>query len=252
MPGELAIRRLRHSAEAALGTIIGILAPGAAVLDIGCQGWRPHGLACALGRTDLRHAGCERQDDSVPAGAEFRKTDLRTQAVPWPDDSFDCVVLSHVLEHLHDPNAAFGEAVRVCRPGGLIFVEAPSDRATLFSFPWAQHLHLILSYWDDPTHVGRPFTPQALYRMAIYWSCSPVVARYDQRLSDLLLFPLRLLAALWRRDPDALVTAWWRAIGWNCYAILRKDPGITGKPAMRYFSFKGVRVGDLVPGRPPR
>jgi SAM-dependent methyltransferase len=252
MSGNPAIRCLRHSAEAALSTVVKSLTPGAAVLDIGCQGWRPYRLACTLGRADLRHAGCDCQEEASPPGAEFRMADLRSQALPWPDDSFDCVVLSHVLEHLHDPNAAFGEAVRVCRPGGIVFVEMPSDRSTLFSLPWAQHLHLLLSYWDDPTHVGRPFTPQALYRMAVYWSCSTLVARYDQRLSDLLLFPLRLLAALWRHNPDALVTAWWRAIGWSCYAILRKDPGITGKPAMRYFSFKGIRAGDLAAGRPPR
>jgi SAM-dependent methyltransferase len=176
-------------------------------------------------------------------------TDLRTDPLPWGDDSFDCVVLSHILEHLPDGVAAFGEAVRVCRPGGLIYVETPSDRSTMLSFPWAQHLHLMLSYWDDPTHIGRPYTPQSLYRMAIYWSCRPVITRYDQRLADVALLPFRIVRALVKRDPDIAVSAWWKALGWITYGVFRKNAETVGKPPMRYFSFKGVRARDLEHGR---
>jgi ubiquinone/menaquinone biosynthesis C-methylase UbiE len=241
-----ALGPLRHSAQTALLTVLGSLVEGAHLLDVGCQGWRLIHEAQAIGRGDVQHAGCDYQvSGDTPTGVDFRMADLRCDPLPWADDSFDCVVLSHVLEHVPDATWAFGEAVRVCRPGGLIFIEAPSDRSLVFSFPWAQHLHLMLSYWDDPTHVGRPFTPQALYRMALYWSCLPVLVRYDQTLRDILLLPVRLVRAVWRRDPDAVVTAWWRAVGWTCYGLIRKPDETTGKPPMRYFSFKGVRARDI-------
>src|SRR4051794_3711567 len=68
MSGNPAIRCLRHSAEAALSTVVKSLVPGAAVLDIGCQGWRPYRLAHTLGRADLRHAGCDCQEGGEPGG----------------------------------------------------------------------------------------------------------------------------------------------------------------------------------------
>jgi SAM-dependent methyltransferase len=226
--------------------VLDSLAEGTRILDVGCQGWRLVHHAQAIGRGDVQHAGCDYlASGNIPAGVDFRIADLRCDPLPWTDDSFDYVVLSHVLEHVPDALWVFGEAVRVCRPGGLIFIEAPSDRSLWFSFPWAQHLHLMLSYWDDPTHVGRPFTPQALYRLALYWSCWPVVVRYDQTLRDLILLPARLVRALWCRDPDAVVAAWWRALGWTCYGLIRKPDEATGKPPMRYFSFKGVRARDV-------
>ncbi len=48
----------------------------------------------------------------------FPYTDLC--ALPHKDDTFNMVVSDQVLEHVHDPEAAISESVRVARPGGLI------------------------------------------------------------------------------------------------------------------------------------
>ena len=238
-------RDLPRSSGGSLSAVLADLPLGARVLDIGCQGWTVVHRAELLGRMDLRHSGCDLDEGTGVIHGEFRKADLCREPLPWADDLFDCVVMSHVLEHLTNPHEAFGEAVRVCRPGGTIFVETPSDRSVRWSFPWAQHLHLMLSYWDDPTHVGRPFTPQALYRMSIYWSCIPLATRYDQRLVDMALLPLLLLKALITRNVDSGIAAWWRATGWCCYGVFRKRQDVSGKPPMNYFSFKGVRARTL-------
>lgn len=45
--------------------------------------------------------------------------------IPFPDDSFDVVVVNSVLQilmGLEEVERALGEMVRVCRPGGLVFV----------------------------------------------------------------------------------------------------------------------------------
>jgi SAM-dependent methyltransferase len=249
-PGPLAgkpmsIRDFPQSPAGSLSTVLSNLPLGARVLDIGCQGWTVVHRAESLERMDLRHYGCDLDEGTGVIHGEFRRADLCREPLPWEDDQFDCVVMSHVLEHLTNPHEVLGEAVRVCRPGGTIFVETPSDRSVRWSFPWAQHLHLILSYWDDPTHVGRPFTPQALYRMSIYWSCIPLVTRYDQRLIDMVLLPLLLLKALVTRDVDSGIAAWWRATGWCCYGVFSKRQDVSGKPPMNYFSFKGVRARTL-------
>ena len=45
--------------------------------------------------------------------------------LPFLDGVFACVLSINVLEHLPDPDLALREAVRVLRPGGLVYLQAP-------------------------------------------------------------------------------------------------------------------------------
>jgi SAM-dependent methyltransferase len=47
--------------------------------------------------------------------------------VPHPDDSFDAIVCSHVLEHVPDDRRAMSELRRILRPGGWAIVQVPID-----------------------------------------------------------------------------------------------------------------------------
>lgn len=71
--------------------------------------------------------------------------------LPFADGSFDCVVSSHVIEHLHDPAAALRDMVRVLRYGGFMFHVIPDARFTPAQprgdrFPFAVHRHT----WHGP------------------------------------------------------------------------------------------------------
>lgn len=46
--------------------------------------------------------------------------------LPFADSSFDHVITSEVLEHIHDDVAAVGELLRVLRPGGTIAATVPA------------------------------------------------------------------------------------------------------------------------------
>jgi SAM-dependent methyltransferase len=54
--------------------------------------------------------------------------------LPFEDDQFDLVTAFDVIEHIEDDQAAANELVRVCRPGGIVFVTVPA-----FQFLWSQH-----------------------------------------------------------------------------------------------------------------
>src|SRR3954454_24178848 len=51
------------------------------------------------------------------------------EALPFEDASFDLVTCQTVLIHVASPAAAIAEMVRVVRPGGLVVVSEPNNRA---------------------------------------------------------------------------------------------------------------------------
>jgi 2-polyprenyl-3-methyl-5-hydroxy-6-metoxy-1,4-benzoquinol methylase len=52
-------------------------------------------------------------------------------------DSFDCVICSHVLEHLHDPESVLREIHKLLRPDGVLIIALPN---VLF---WKQRLQFL-------------------------------------------------------------------------------------------------------------
>ena len=84
-------------------------------------------------------------------GAVDYTWDLEKTPWPWPSDSAEEVLLSHVLEHLGQAPATYlaimRELWRVCRPHARVRVIVPHPR----------HDHFL----NDPTHV-RAITPDGL------------------------------------------------------------------------------------------
>ena len=104
---------------------------GAEVLDIGIGDGTFERLALARG---LKVSVMDPDEQAIArARTELALGDrARTgigQAIPWPDASFDAVVLSEVLEHLDDATIrqTLPEIARVLRPGGALFGTVPAD-----------------------------------------------------------------------------------------------------------------------------
>ncbi len=58
-----------------------------------------------------------------PHGGPVRGDALR---LPFPDSTFDRIIVSEVLEHISDDRGAIAELVRVLRPGGTMAATVPS------------------------------------------------------------------------------------------------------------------------------
>jgi len=193
----------------ALDVIIAKLPRGAVVADCGCTNWLAARACRGLGH---RVIGLDREEPpGRPEGAEFAVLDGAKASLA--DDTADLTVLSHVIEHMLDPVAFFAETARITKPGGLLWVEAPSELSTLPRASDDTHDHRFFSFWDDPTHV-RPWTPGALYRLALTCRALPLACRRDQR-GDIPV--VRMLA--------------------------RKPSDIRGRPPTRYVTLEFVPPG---------
>jgi len=104
------------------------LAAPASVLEVGCGGGEL--AACLFGREEERRPIAYVGVDISPAQVEAARARLPGQTaltasaynLPFPDGSFDLVMLCEVLEHLDRPPRALDEAVRVSRAGVLVSV----------------------------------------------------------------------------------------------------------------------------------
>jgi ubiquinone/menaquinone biosynthesis C-methylase UbiE len=48
------------------------------------------------------------------------------ESLPFQDQCFDCVTMNQVMEHVSDQRAVLREAVRVLKPGGMLYVACPN------------------------------------------------------------------------------------------------------------------------------
>lgn len=208
------------------------------VLDIGCLDFLEVRRAHETGRGDLQQCGVDYSEtpDHIPDGFVYKRVDLNVSRLPFDDDRFDLVVARHIIEHLRDPILFFGDCLRVMKPGGLLFIEAPSERSQLLpGMPFSHDSFFSLSFFDDPTHIGRPWTPQAFYRLTKYYTCIPVKVGYVTSLKRRLTFPFFLPYALLTRNGKLLEVTIWRSLGWTSYAIVKKPDHLSGNPVFTYY-----------------
>ena len=222
-----------------LEELISRLPEKARILDYGCYEWPTYNISKTLGRGDLKQHGCDLKAYSeIPDDAEFHLIDLATSNIlDCPDDYFDLIVASHVIEHIEKPTMFFEALLRKCKAGGLIYFEAPSDRSAIVKSDAEYKSHSFLSFWDDPTHI-RPWTPAAFYRLALSYDCHLRQSKYMSSLKDKILYPFKWLYAKITKDGYLLTDATWAAKGWLCYAIIEKPLSFKGAPEYKYISLK--------------
>jgi len=191
------------------------------VLEPGCGRGR---LLKALHRLGCDCTGLERPD--FPAGhtdGSIRFAAGDVYHMPFPDNSFDLVILWYVLEHLADPATALRESVRVLRRGGRLLIAVPnidSWQSRIFKRNWT---HL-----DVPRHTHH-FSRESLSLLADKAGLKPVTCKgcdFEQCMFGFVqsglnaLFPVSRLNRLFCRiKTTRSLTEYMECCAWLLVAI---------------------------------
>lgn len=183
------------------------------VLDVGCSD------------AALRSAVAGRYVGVDVAGTPDLVLDLEKQVLPFPDNSFECVVCSDVLEHLDSLHRTFDELVRVSR------------RYVIVSLPNCRNYEMLFRIWTGKSlkFYGLParapedrhkwffgyhdaaqfFDERARHLGASVASVRPHMLRYRGLKGWLILGVVRALAITRKRFEDLGSMAIWVVIEKN-------------------------------------
>jgi SAM-dependent methyltransferase len=135
------------------------VAPHSRILEIGCG----RGLLLkALSHLGHECHGTERSD--LAAARARRIVGIRIYTEPLEEcllkeNSFDAVILWHVLEHLESPNIILRHLFKLMKPQGLLVIEVPNLSSLQSRLAGRHWFHL-----DIERHLYH-FTPNGLYKL---------------------------------------------------------------------------------------
>lgn len=151
-------RLVRAVAARHIGFLSRGLPEGAAILDVGCGRGVIFGPLADRG---FRVFGVEMSEDAV-RGCDPRadvRIAQRLSEAGFEDESFDQVVIWHVLEHIADPFETIRECRRILKPGGRLIVAVPNFSSAQARWSGPHWFHL-----DPPRHLYH-FSLEALERL---------------------------------------------------------------------------------------
>lgn len=163
------------------------------ILDLGCAGG---GLLCCLRALGLNHL--TGVDPSASCVAEVKTKGLHgvqstIGSLTLPPRSFDCIILSGVLEHVRDLHAALKGLVPLLKTTGFLYIEVPDATA------YAEYLYS--PFQDFNTEHINHFSPSTLRTLVRRFGLGPVFeGRKSIRSSATSFYPD--IYGVFRADSD--------------------------------------------------
>ena len=153
------------------------LRAGSRLLEIGCgagnlllqavvPGSYPVALDLSMQALTFVRSRLEEANSDTQAPSGFACTQAIGEYLPLEDESFDCVLMSEVIEHLEVPQISIREAARVLRPGGRLLITTPNYRSFWPLMEWVVDRLNMAPKMAGEQHISR-FHPASLKRLLI-------------------------------------------------------------------------------------
>jgi SAM-dependent methyltransferase len=187
------------------------------LLDVGCGNhsatltlqWFP---CCEYHGIDI--ANYNNDDDDFAAMKKFYAMDISTDSFEAiPNDYFDVIMLSHILEHTPNGLEVLSRLLPKLRDGGRIYIEYPSERS--LSLP---SMKGTLNFCDDPTHV-RLYDIKDICNTLLSARFRIVRAGRLRTWWKVLFFPIHLIALI---PKGTCAGAFWHLLGFAEYVYAVK------------------------------
>ncbi|MEW6184244.1 MAG: class I SAM-dependent methyltransferase [Thermodesulfobacteriota bacterium] len=204
--------------------------PGKTLLDVGAF---PGHLTLAAQALGFNVQGLTGRAESTPSlkmiadrlekqGIPLHMADVETEPFPFPDASFDVVLASEIIEHLHfNPYRLLKESYRVLKPGGRILVTTPNLNRweNIFSLLRGRSIHSPLSGRFDESfssilsarHVREYSASELSYMLESQnkemYQFERVLVHYSKSLDPLFAqrFPVKWMDRIWPRFRSNLI-----------------------------------------------
>lgn len=147
----------------------------------------------------------------------FYEMDLtKLQYTDIPDDYFDFIRMTHVVEHLENGDEVLKQLVPKLKKGGLFYVEYPGRKS--LKLP---SMYGTLNFHDDPTHV-RVYSCEELGALFKTTGCTVLSSGTRRNGAYLLSMPFRIAGNL-LRGKKLHGNIFWDLLGFAEFIFVRRD-----------------------------
>ncbi|MFB1002713.1 MAG: class I SAM-dependent methyltransferase [Bacteroidia bacterium] len=190
------------------------------ILDIGSgshsstitKKWLPKCHYTGVDR-DVSYDNTEEDIQNMDEFFQLDLTELDYSAIP--DDTYDVIIMSHVIEHLYNGDKVLPLLFKKLKKGGLFYIEFPCEASA--SFPSKKET---LNFFDDDTHV-RIWSIKEVANIFMDGKFNVKMAGKNRSWINIALMPIKI--------PLQLITkgyvrggVYWDAYGFADYLIAEK------------------------------